>query len=108
MYMLQSYGSHWNWQNYGKVDQHAILKLATSSLGLQFINLISGSNLRVGMGLDSCTSEVETSLPFTLGGRHVILIDTPGFNDTTQSDTAILRLIADFLSKQLVFTILLL
>ncbi|KAF9465619.1 hypothetical protein BDZ94DRAFT_1346171 [Collybia nuda] len=73
---------------------------ATGTGKTTFINLVSGSNLRVGTGLHSCTSEVETALPFVLYGRNITLIDTPGFNDTTESDTTILKRISDFLAKQ--------
>ena len=65
---------------------------------LQFINLASGSTLRVGMGLESCTAEVKLADKFTLDGRSVTLIDTPGFDDTTRSDSDILEMIAAFLA----------
>ena len=52
----------------------------------------------VGDGLRSCTSEVAYSHEFQLFGRRIILIDTPGFDDTTKSDTDILKLIALHLS----------
>ena len=64
----------------------------------QFINLASGSNLRIGMGLESCTAEVQLSDEFTFDGRTVILIDTPGFDDTSKSDAEILEIIAAFLA----------
>ena len=69
-----------------------------SSNFLQFINLASSSSLRVGMGLESCTAGVGLADKFTLDGRSVILIDTPGFNDTTKSDSDILEMIAAFLA----------
>ena len=50
------------------------------------------------MELDSCTAEVEVTEKFTLDGRPVILIDTPGFDDTSKTDTEILKLIALFLA----------
>ena len=65
---------------------------------LQFINLASGSSLRVGTGLESCTTDVKLANEFTVDGRTVILIDTPGFDDTTKSDAEILRLIAAYLA----------
>jgi predicted GTPase len=65
----------------------------------QFINKASGSNLLVGRSLESCTRDVQTSLPFVVSGRIVTLIDTPGFDDTDRSDTAILNMIAAYLSK---------
>jgi hypothetical protein len=64
----------------------------------QFVNLISGSNLGVGSGLKSCTDNVQT-VDFTLDGRRVVLIDTPGFDDTTLSDTDVLNMIAAFLES---------
>ena len=50
------------------------------------------------MGLESCTAGVGLADKFTLDGRSVILIDTPGFNDTTKSDSDILEMIAAFLA----------
>jgi predicted GTPase len=61
--------------------------------------MASGDNLRVGKSLESCTAEVKTSEVFTLNGQEVVLIDTPGFNDTNKTDTEILRLIARFLES---------
>ena len=65
---------------------------------LQFINHASGSNLKVGKALNSCTAEVALADVFTLDERRVILIDTPGFDDTSRSDTDILRMIAAYLA----------
>ena len=62
------------------------------------VNTASGSDLRVGMNLESCTAEVQLADEFTLDGRPVILIDTPGFDDTDRSDTDVLKLIAAFLA----------
>jgi hypothetical protein len=64
----------------------------------QFINLISGSNLAISGGLRSCTNAVQFGGGFNLDGCRVMLIDTPGFDDTTRSDTAILTMIAAFLA----------
>lgn len=70
---------------------------ATGSGKSSFINLASGSSLEVGKGLQSCTNAVQMAEAFDLDGRRVVLIDTPGFNDTTQSDTEVLRVIVAFL-----------
>ncbi|KAF8551121.1 hypothetical protein OG21DRAFT_1369437, partial [Imleria badia] len=70
---------------------------ATGSGKSTFINLASGSNLAVSDSLESCTIDVETSA-FLLDGRTVTLIDTPGFDDTTRSDTDVLKSITDYLS----------
>ena len=69
---------------------------------VQFINLVSGSNLPVGETLRSCTADVQTSPPFELAGRNVTLIDTPGFDDTLKTDTEILKLISTFLANSCV------
>jgi len=50
------------------------------------------------VNLESCTDEVQLADEFTLGGRRIVLIDTPGFDDTTKSDTDVLKMIADFLA----------
>ena len=50
------------------------------------------------MGLESCTAEVQLSDEFTFDSSKVVLIDTPGFDDTSKSDTEILRIIAAFLA----------
>ena len=50
------------------------------------------------MGPESCTAEVKLANEFTLDGRTVILIDTPGFDDTPRSDVDILNVIAAFLA----------
>ncbi|KAG2110890.1 P-loop containing nucleoside triphosphate hydrolase protein, partial [Suillus discolor] len=70
---------------------------ATGSGKTTFINVASGSDLRVGMGLESCTNEVQTSQSFMLDGKRVVLVDTPGFDDTTKSDTDVLKMIAAYL-----------
>ncbi|KAJ7678997.1 P-loop containing nucleoside triphosphate hydrolase protein [Mycena polygramma] len=70
----------------------------TGSGKTSFINIVSGSDLRVGRSLQSCTSTVQVASPFQLDGRWVTLIDTPGFDDTTRSDTDILTQIASFLA----------
>ena len=43
-------------------------------------------------------AEVELADEFTLDGRVVTLIDTPEFDDTSKSDTEILKIIAAFLA----------
>ncbi|KAJ8593378.1 P-loop containing nucleoside triphosphate hydrolase protein [Rhizopogon salebrosus TDB-379] len=70
---------------------------ATGSGKTTFVNAASGSELRVGMGLESCTNEVQTSQPFFVDSNRVVLIDTPGFDDTTKSDTEVLKMIAAYL-----------
>jgi hypothetical protein len=50
------------------------------------------------MNLESCTAEVQLADHFILDGRKVILIDTPGFDDTSKSDTDVLKMIAAYLA----------
>jgi len=56
--------------------------------------------------LTSCTAEVQLADEFTLDGQRVLLIDTPGFDDTNVSDAEILEKIAAFLAVtwELLFT----
>ena len=68
----------------------------------QFINLVTDSGLPVSDSLRSCASTVNVSRHFMLDGHRVVLIDTPGFDDTTRSDTDILKLIAAFLETSYV------
>ena len=60
--------------------------------------MASGSSLRIGRRLGLCTTEVRAADGFTIDGRQVFLIDTPGFDDATKSDIDILTLIATFLA----------
>ncbi|KAF5327604.1 hypothetical protein D9619_004800 [Psilocybe cf. subviscida] len=71
---------------------------STGSGKTTFINMASNSTLRIGGGLESCTSVIQFAQPFELNGRTVTLIDTPGFDDTHKSDAEILRMIAVFLA----------
>ncbi|KZP07740.1 hypothetical protein FIBSPDRAFT_679870, partial [Athelia psychrophila] len=71
---------------------------ATGSGKSTFVNLLSGSTLHVGKGLRSCTSDVEATAPFDFQGRRLVMFDTPGFDDTTKSDTDILKLVATYLA----------
>ncbi|KAL4252926.1 G domain-containing protein, partial [Pleurotus pulmonarius] len=49
-----------------------------------------------GHNLESCTSKVQP-IRITTGTHNVILVDTPGFDDTNMSDTRVLGMIADWL-----------
>jgi hypothetical protein len=86
----------------------ALPRVLTLSLPLappwftQFVNLVSGSNLAVRRGLQPVTDAVQAGGAFHLDGHRVVLIDTPGFDDTTKSDTDILKMIAAFLQQSYV------
>lgn len=68
----------------------------------QFIKYAAGEKnaVVVGHNLESCTSEVQ---PIKVNRREgenpVILVDTPGFDDTKLPDTEILRRIAVWLQQ---------
>ncbi|CAE6462514.1 unnamed protein product [Rhizoctonia solani] len=64
-----------------------------------FVNDASRSNLQIGHDLPSCTKIVQVGPIFSFDGRTIQLIDTPGFDDTTLTDTEILQQIAEFLLR---------
>ncbi|QRV80137.1 50S ribosome-binding GTPase [Ceratobasidium sp. AG-Ba] len=70
---------------------------ATGAGKTTLINNITGSDLKVGRSLESCTREIQAS-SMDYKGRQVIIYDTPGFDDSQVSDTDILRQIATFLT----------
>ncbi|KAI6006219.1 P-loop containing nucleoside triphosphate hydrolase protein [Pisolithus orientalis] len=64
-----------------------------------FINCASKSDLVVGMGLESCTIDVQSSKPFYLDECMVTLIDTPGFDDTNRKEREIIAHISAYLAN---------
>jgi hypothetical protein len=75
----------------------------------QFINEYLGKNaMAVNHGLKSCTQEIECTtitLPAdheTWPNRRLVLVDTPGFNDTQRGEWEILRKISVWLASALV------
>ncbi|KAJ2916931.1 hypothetical protein MD484_g3523, partial [Candolleomyces efflorescens] len=75
--------------------------------GLRFINLLCGHNglMEVSHGLRSCTEEIGVAtlmLPPThplFPNRRLVLVDTPGFNDTHKGESEILRKISVWLGS---------
>jgi predicted GTPase len=69
---------------------------------MQFINLLTNDkNIRIGHDLHSLTFDVKMS-SLDEAGRHVTLVDTPGFDDSREgvTDTDILGKIASFLQDK--------
>ncbi|KAG9206732.1 gTPase, IMAP member 8 [Epicoccum nigrum] len=65
-----------------------------------FINQLAGKEVvQEGADLDSCTQDCGL-VPVSIGNSKVLLIDTPGFDDTTRTDSEILTEIARILSAQ--------
>ncbi|KAF2624866.1 P-loop containing nucleoside triphosphate hydrolase protein [Macroventuria anomochaeta] len=65
-----------------------------------FVNQLAGKEVaQEGPDLDPCTQECQ-GIPVTIGNSKVLLIDTPGFDDTNRTDSEILTEIARILSAQ--------
>ncbi|KAJ3484493.1 hypothetical protein NLI96_g5619 [Meripilus lineatus] len=71
----------------------------TGSGKSSFINLASDGSLPVSDELVSCTSEIVLSNVFEIDGRRIVIIDTPGFDDTSKPDSEILSMIASYLNE---------
>ena len=61
-----------------------------------FINTLSGQDVAVGHNLQSCTTQIQ-EVYCQVGGQPVLLVDTPGFDDTNRVDAAVLQEIATYL-----------
>jgi hypothetical protein len=68
---------------------------------LKFIECATRQNGQsVGHSLRSHTADIRTvRTTHPNGGRPVVFVDTPGFDDTVKSDVEILSTIADWLVK---------
>ncbi|KAF9043949.1 hypothetical protein BJ165DRAFT_1347421 [Panaeolus papilionaceus] len=66
----------------------------------KFANMLVGIDGGTGVGhsLMSCTTDI-TAFRYQSGSYSVVLIDTPGFNDTTMTDYEVLRRITDWLAS---------
>ncbi|KAI1631490.1 P-loop containing nucleoside triphosphate hydrolase protein [Biscogniauxia mediterranea] len=70
----------------------------TGSGKTTFISKVTGrSDLAIGHSLTSCTRDIQV-IETKIDGRTVRFVDTPGFSDTTLSDSEVLQLIADYLA----------
>ena len=77
-----------------------------NSLAVQFISKAMGIDVGIGNSLASCTSTINTfRLPppvkgsplACLGTAKVVLVDTPGFDDTNKPDYEIFAMVAQWL-----------
>lgn len=62
-------------------------------------------NQEVGHSLESSTSEVKAVRVTFLDGTQVVLVDTPGFDDTYLSDLEVLQIVAKWFKNMYVFKI---
>jgi len=67
------------------------------------INILLGKDtMVVGHDVSSCTSTIQYAIvdnPSLLNGHRVVIVDTPGFDDTYEDDVEILRRIAVWLAS---------
>jgi len=65
----------------------------------QFINLIVSERQTVGEGLQSCTIDISV-LEAKIDGKSVVIIDTPGIDDTREGvrEADVLKSIANHLN----------
>lgn len=52
----------------------------------------------------SCTDKIELSQAFELDGKEVVLVDTPGFDDTAKSDSDVLNIVCDYIHSEYVLS----
>lgn len=66
----------------------------------QFVNAAAGVEVTpVGHFMQSCTQEIKVVACKDLDGRRVVLVDTPGFNDTQLPDATVFRMVAQWLKE---------
>ncbi|KAF9115032.1 hypothetical protein BGX27_009150 [Mortierella sp. AM989] len=74
-----------------------ILVMGITGAGKSYlIREISGQDVEVGHNLESCTQKIQ-QVRCQIAGQSVMLLDTPGFDDTNRSDTEVLEDVAGFL-----------
>ena len=72
------------------------------SPGLKIIDTLTNQRgKRAGSRLELCTTEVHAVRLFNhpVHGDRLVLVETPGFDDTNKSDLEILEMVSDWLRK---------
>ena len=62
----------------------------------QIIDRLTNATEWAGIAVNSVTRNVR-AVRIQMSGQNVVLVDTPGFNDTYRSDMDVLELIGDWL-----------
>ncbi|KAG0013605.1 hypothetical protein BGZ80_010969 [Entomortierella chlamydospora] len=76
-----------------------ILVMGITGAGKSYlIREISGCDVKVGNNLESCTQQIDV-IQCQIASQGVVILDTPGFDDTHRSDTEVLQDVATFLEK---------
>ena len=89
----------------GKSNVRAILCYIVNFLflhALKIIDTLAGQpGRRSGSRLESCTTEVRAVRLYKhpIHGDRLVLVDTPGFDDTNKSDLEILQMVSNWLQK---------
>ncbi|OAL42937.1 hypothetical protein IQ07DRAFT_553401 [Pyrenochaeta sp. DS3sAY3a] len=79
---------------------HVVAVMGVTGAGKSsFIKLVTrDERIKIGHGLESETSEVK-GYETCIKGQKIVLVDTPGFNDTFLSDSDVLKMIAEWLES---------
>lgn len=92
----------WDVQEQGRpryaVPYHSVQTTTQIAL-LQFINTATDSHLAVGSALTSRTQSIQLSRPVQFGSRRVVLIDTPGLDDTSRSTEDVIRMVTAYVAN---------
>ncbi|GJJ78402.1 hypothetical protein EMPS_10761 [Entomortierella parvispora] len=76
-----------------------ILVMGITGVGKShLVREVSGQDIKVGHGLNSCTQHIE-EVCCEINGQSVLILDTPGFDDTERSDFQVLTEVADYLAR---------
>jgi predicted GTPase len=76
--------------------------VSSISPGLKIIDTLTNQpGRRAGSRLESCTTEVRAVRIFNhlVHGDRLVLVDTPGFDNTNRSDMEILQMVSNWLQK---------
>ena len=79
-----------------------VISLDTRIKNDQFVNKLTGNAEKAKAGDLSSATKSVTPYAIPLHGLRLVVVDTPGFDNSHQADTETLRRIADWLTKRYV------